>query len=607
LICQDGKVESRPSGELMTWLAALRTLSSAATSTAELPQILDLVAETARSLLGFDFCGVLTPDLPNGRLALTGWSGLSDEYVNRVNTDRPIELASSSPSSLAFLGGAPVAIRDITAEPQFSLWAGVASEQGYRAIIAVPLIAGDDVLGTLNGYYSSVHTFTRSETERMTVLANHAAIAVTSAARLEQLHQLNTSLREQRDALTRSEQIHKRFMAVTLRSGGLAGVATVLKELVGRPVLIVDARNVVLASAGDQTELPGIEARAAMVTDHSIFGILRTGESGSDARSSLVASARLGDDIVARIYLPARESALDAIGVRAIEHASMVVSLELLRLRTATEVEFRLRGELLADVLGSGPSVSAQILARAQRLGHDLTRRHVAVVGALTTEGKPVEARIYERSLSTVADMVALYRPRPLAAMHRGNIVILWPVNATRPASASGPATEAPEEFASLLHRAMGSVSIQVDTTVTLSPAAATTYPEAYRTAKGALDIAVRSGRTNTVVQLQDLGVVGLLLQVEDCSQLLAFAARFLGPLQAHDEARQTDLVETLRTYFVCNQDRKRTAAALHIHPNTVTQRLRRIEQISNADLGDPSVALQMNAALTVQEIASGV
>ena len=97
----------------------------------------------------------------------------------------------------------------------------MAREQGYRAIVCVPLVAGDEVLGTLNGYYAPVHTFTAYEIERLTLLANHAAIALTSARRLDQLRQLNESLREQRDALTRSEQIHERLLAVTLRSGGL--------------------------------------------------------------------------------------------------------------------------------------------------------------------------------------------------------------------------------------------------------------------------------------------------------------------------------------------------------------------------------------------------
>ena len=87
-------------------------------------------------------------------MVITGSSGLSALYVDRVNTDRPVRLDSGSPSSQAFHSGKPVALRDITAEPEFKPWGGVAREQGYRAIVCVPLVAGGDILGTLNGYYS---------------------------------------------------------------------------------------------------------------------------------------------------------------------------------------------------------------------------------------------------------------------------------------------------------------------------------------------------------------------------------------------------------------------------------------------------------------------
>lgn len=583
----------RPGSELVTWLSALRELSAASTSATDLRHVLDLVADTARSLLGFDFCAVLTPSQDGEALVITGWSGLSADYVNRVNTDRPVRLDSGSPSSQAFHAGTAVAIRDIDAEAEFTPWGGVAREQGYRAIICVPLVAGDQVLGTLNGYYAPVHTFTGSEVERLTLLANHAAIALTSASRLDQLRQLNESLREQRDALTRSEQIHERLLAVTLRSGGLSGIAAVLAELIGRPVLIDDARNVVLATAGDGAELPDDAWRAAAVVDDSMASAPVLVD-GGDGSAHFVAVARLGDDVAARIWFPRGASALDPVGVRAVEHASIVISLELLRIRTAAEVEHRLRGELLAELFSSGAGISEQLVARAQRLGHDPTRPHVVVVGALGSADEPAEGHLYQRSLSVVAELGKARRPRPLAAMHRGNVVTLWPID--------DQPTDDPAES---IRRAMGSVSGSVDATVAVSAPSSSGYGEAYRTAKGALDIAMRAGRTNTVVRLDDLGVLGLLLQLEDSAQLVAFAGRTLGPLLDYDTVHRTDLVDTLRTYFACKLDRGRTAGALHIHPNTVTQRLRRIEQLCDVDLADPSVALQFSAALTVQDVAT--
>lgn len=593
----------RPGSELLTWLDALRELSAASTSATDLRHVLNLVADTARTLLGFDFVGVLTPDAAEENLLITGWSGLSADYVARVNNDRPIGLDSGSPSSQAFRGGQPVALRDITHEPEFGPWGGVAGEQGYRAIICVPLVAGDDVLGTLNGYYTPVHTFTGFEIERLTLLANHAAIALTSAGRLDQLRQLNESLRAQRDVLTRSEQIHDRLLAVTLRSGGLSGIAAVLAELIARPVLIDDTRHVVLATAGDAGELPAAQWRGRAVVEPSEVSapVLVGSADDEDAAGFFVAVARLGDDVAARIWFPQRESALDPVGVRAVEHASIVISLELLRMRTAAEVEHRLRGELLADLLGSGSVLSEQLLQRAQRLGHELTRPHIAIVGALTDAGEPVDNRVYQRALSLVSELVTPLRPRPLAAMHRGNIVTMWPAEDGQ----SHPGIETRDSAAASVQRAMASASTAAAATVAVSPRSALSYGQAYRTAAGALDIAVQAGRTNTVVQLEDLGVLGLLLQLDDAAQLTAFADRALGPLLAYDDAHHTDLVGTLRTYFACKLDRAATAGALHVHPNTVTQRLRRIEALCDVDLADPSVAMHFSAALTVQDVAS--
>src|SRR4051812_44506080 len=81
-------------GELRRWLAAVDALTEAVSSSRSLRQILDLVAESARSLLAFDFCAVLLPDADERNLVITGWSGLSSEYVGRVNADRPVRLTT---------------------------------------------------------------------------------------------------------------------------------------------------------------------------------------------------------------------------------------------------------------------------------------------------------------------------------------------------------------------------------------------------------------------------------------------------------------------------------------------------------------------------------
>ena len=52
--------------------------------------------------------------------------------------------------------------------------------------------------------------------------------------------------------------------------------------------------------------------------------------------------------------------------------------------------------------------------------------------------------------------------------------------------------------------------------------------------------------------------------------------------LHAYDQSHQTELVTTLEWYFYFDGNVKRVAAHLHIHPNTVLYRMRRIEELTN-------------------------
>ena len=160
--------------DLVRWLDHLRALSDIAVGGHTLDEGLQLVAATTRTLLGFDFCGVLTPDPAGSALLITGSSGLSRGYVEGINRTSPVGLGSTAPSSRAFFGGEPVAVEDIALEAGFGPWGGVAGEQGYRSMISVPLRSGAGVLGTLNGYRAETHVYAAAEIEQLTLLANHA-------------------------------------------------------------------------------------------------------------------------------------------------------------------------------------------------------------------------------------------------------------------------------------------------------------------------------------------------------------------------------------------------------------------------------------------------
>lgn len=151
----------------------------------------------------------------------------------------------------------------------------------------------------------------------------------------------------------------------------------------------------------------------------------------------------------------------------------------------------------------------------------------------------------------------------------------------------------------------MRAASADRQATVAVGPGDVASHRESYQTAKGALQVAIMSGRTAAVVGLDDLGIAGLLLRINDPAALSTFARRTLAPILDYDHAHRTELLVTLRAYLECRQERSATATRLVIHPNTVAQRLRRIESLCSVTLTDPAVILQFSAALTVYDIAA--
>lgn len=79
-----------------------------------------------------------------------------------------------------------------------------------------------------------------------------------------------------------------------------------------------------------------------------------------------------------------------------------------------------------------------------------------------------------------------------------------------------------------------------------------------------------------------------------------AIARRVLDPLIAAESGRSAELLSTLEIFLECDLDRRRTAERLHVHPNTLDYRLKRIRELSNLDLRDPQCVALLVLALKV-------
>jgi DNA-binding PucR family transcriptional regulator len=112
----------------------------------------------------------------------------------------------------------------------------------------------------------------------------------------------------------------------------------------------------------------------------------------------------------------------------------------------------------------------------------------------------------------------------------------------------------------------------------------------------------VALGRAGDGASAAELGFVGLLLG-SGRRDLDAYVRGMLGPVLDYDAKRGTELRETLETYFGCGGSPARAAEVLHIHVNTVVQRLERLGSLLGPDWQRPERALDLRLALRLYRL----
>lgn len=432
-----------------------------------------------------------------------------------------------------------------------------------------------------------------------------ALLGLTRGASWTQLSSMIYSLLAEPAITSESETIDG------LPSGDLFAVANAISSLLDAPVTIEDRNSRVLAfsSRQDEADSPRIETilerqvpepYLRMLMESGFFERLYSSEEpvyiqltsdDTEIKGRVAIAVRAGGEILGSIWAAVPET-FSPEQMAVFRDVSKVVALHLLRLRAGANVDRRLRADLLSTALEGGDGADYAL----ERLGIDDSPIAVFAAGVLGLRTRKADAAIErQRVADAVVVHLAAVHPAACVALLGDTIFGVLPVQSM----------EAGEAHAlRLADDILARVGRRTPLAMGIGPIVSSSREllTAREGARRALRVRMEQGDSESSVALfSRVHVEALLLELRD--RVAAGKTTVTGPvarLWAHDQVHDTQFIETLRSWLDCMGDVSAAADMLHVHPNTLRYRLRRLAEIGDMDLGDPEARFAAQLLLRI-------
>jgi GAF domain-containing protein/sugar diacid utilization regulator len=561
-------------------------------------EVLEAILQRTRQLLGTDAAYLALVDPGTGEVYMRLTLGTVTRAIETVR-QRP----GQGIGGRIVGSGKPYAtsnyLRDRALDRQPSVTDAVA-EDGIVGIIGAPLRVGGDVVGALFGANRYERSFEPSEVALLCSLADHAAIVIDNSRLFdraeqaaEELRAANAQLLVQGQALERGTAAHGELMRTVLRRADLLELVDAIAGMLDGALAMVDPAGGVRAGTGqDDPELAAAVAAACPLVDEPAppgrpGGARRLDAPAAEGCECWTVPVQAGPDTFGHLVLAARQPLAEA-DVRVLERSAQTAALLLLMERQVSVAEQQVRGEVIADLLAEREPRWESFTRRAKRSSAiDFEQPHTVLVMTATGVSR-------RRLLRAAADHAATRQG--LASEHAGKVVLLLPAVDADVAARSVP----PQ-----LERVTGG---RVTCGVAGPGSSAAAVRQLYRSADRCLRLLIALGREGQAASLDDLGVLGLVLNGTSRAQLEQLLEETLSPVLRYDEQHGTPLIETLCVFFAAGQNPRSAARTLQVHPNTVYQRLERVDAVlGHRGWREPQGSLTMQLALQLHQVIAQV
>ena len=186
-----------PGAATVDQLAFLHEFAQLATQARDWDELMRTLVDRTTAALGVQVCSFYLLNRDGERLTLAATNGLDVEQVGRVSLRIGEGLTGRAAQERR-----PIMSRDVTVDPRFS-WVRGFDIHGLHAMLSVPLVWNEAVVGVLNVQTTDIREFTREDVEFLATIAALLAgivekgrMQAEAEAQLDRLSQLDAARAE---------------------------------------------------------------------------------------------------------------------------------------------------------------------------------------------------------------------------------------------------------------------------------------------------------------------------------------------------------------------------------------------------------------------------
>ena len=549
-------------------------------STLDLGRVLRAVVDVVSEAIDCHACFVWFVDPDDQAIVLRAVSEPYGALVGRLRFERGEGLAGwvAEHGTAVFLSDTALTDPRVKVVPE-------AEEEKYQSLVAVPLRGkSGEVIGVISLQAVAPREFTQDDSDFLTTSASLVAGAIENARLYEHTRQRLTlveGLAELARTIAAAPTLDQLLPAVTRRAHRLLRAEAC-------QVLLADGSGTGLTARFSWPE----DARLPRPVSANELGVELARRSGGDRGAVRLAAMLWGSDAppAAALVLPL-VAADELVGFMALrfdeqrrvapEEREIAVSIAGQLAVAVKKVELidRLQEhnaikDFLED-LAHGNAPTGELHDRGRLLGCDLDRPHLVlqavprpgsnprpwdeVAGALeAAAARSFAGSLFDRRDGAVRGLVHIGTLTERAAVAR--LQELHAALNAKHCLAIG-----------LSHRCEGAAS----------------FPTGFEEAEHAVVAASVVSSEPSVISFDDLGAYKYLLRVSQDGRVRDARGDALKTLHTYDQRHRSQLLLTLEEYLKRRGNIAAAAATLYVHPNTLRQRLRRIQDLTGLDVAN--------------------